>query len=289
MGGASAGEPVAYVEGRAVTLADLGPGLLETAGGQVLLELVIDRALSRRLAEAGITLGEEQTRAEEETLLRTLSADGNEAARLLGELKRARGLGPSRYAGLLRRNAGLRALVGPGATPPEGAVRRAFEVLHGPRYEARLIVVAGVAEAARLADEARKGGDVATFVRLALEHSTDPSRAQGGLLPLVSPADVTFPAVVRDTLGRMTPGQVSDPLLLESGSAVLRLDRKIEADGIQFDDVKGDLEWQVRLRVERGLMEDLVRQMLRSGQVVVSDPGLRAGWEVELRQLLGPG
>ena len=121
---AKGGKAVAFVEGRPITVNDLQPAVYEAAGGQILAEMVLDRRIERRLAERGITLTGSQITAEKDVLLKTLDA-GNEdqATRLLRELRRRRGLGDQRFEQLLKRNAGLRALVAAAARRPR--VRRA--------------------------------------------------------------------------------------------------------------------------------------------------------------------
>ena len=104
--------------------------------------------------------------AEEAIIRQSLSEDEDVAARLLADLRERRGLGPVRFAALLKRNAGLRRLVEDQVTVTEPAVRQAYRLAHGPAARVRLIVMptlrggAGPAAAGRRGRAVRRvGGD----------------------------------------------------------------------------------------------------------------------------------
>ena len=177
---------------------------------------------------------------------------------------------------LLTRNAGLRLLVQDDVEISDAAIDQAYWFEYGPRYEARLIVTDSFQEAAGLVRRARQGE---SFIDLAIAHSKDLSRAQGGLIGPISPVDPTYPQVVRTTLQLLVPGEVADPVALEEGFAVLRLERKIEGQDVELDDVKDVLARRVRRRVERMLMQRLARTMLGEADVIVLDPGLHNSWK----------
>ena len=150
------GRPLAYVAGEAVTLGDLGPSLLEAAGGTVIAERVLDRLLVQRLESRGLTVTDDDLAAEEVIVRRGLSDDEDTAARLLADLRQGRGLGPTRFAALLRRNAGLRKLVAEQVTVSEPAVRQAYRLQHGPAARVRLIVARSLLDARNLPPPPRR-------------------------------------------------------------------------------------------------------------------------------------
>ncbi len=277
------GRPVAYVDGKAVELGQLQQPLIEAAGGQVLAEWVLDTNLQQRLQERGVAIGSNEINAERELLLRSLSEDANQAQRLLEQLRETRGLGQQRFSQLLWRNAAMRALVDPEVEVSEGALRQAYDLIHGPRFEARLIVTPTPGQASQLARQARSG---ASFADLAIAHSTDPSRAQGGLLPAISPVDATFPSGVRQALATLKPGEISDPVALEDGYAVLQLVRILPGGAVSFDDVKQDLTQRVRTQGQRMHMQRLARQILGQAKVTITDPALQASFSRQKQRLL---
>jgi parvulin-like peptidyl-prolyl isomerase len=279
--GTITGKPLAYLDGQAISGSALLVPLLESSGGQVLSELVVGKALAKRLAEAGITLTPAMIENEKTILLKSLDPDVDQAQRLVNELRKQRGLGSVRWEQFLARQAGLRALVKDQATVSDAALKQEFALVYGARFEARLIVVPTLVKASELAKRARAGE---SFIDLAIAHSSDESRAQGGMLPSVSLVDATFPAAVRSALAALNPGDVSDPVSLEQGFALLKLERKIDAQQVQFDDVKAGLSERVRLNAERLLMLRLARTMLKEAQIVVMDESLRRSWDQQRRE-----
>lgn len=271
------GKAVAFVEGRPITVNDLQPAVYEAAGGQILAEMVLDRRIERRLAERGITLAGSQIMAEKEVLLKTLDA-GNEdqATRLLRELRKRRGLGDQRFEQLLKRNAGLRALIAEQVQINDALIQQAHQMQYGAKYEIRLITVEALGEAGEVARKARDG--TLTFTELAVRHSTDSSRAQGGLLPPISPVDESWPEAIRKVVTTLNVGSVSDPVALERGFAIVKLERKVEAQPIQLEPVRAELTARVRRNAERLLMQQLARTLLTEADVLVADRVLRESW-----------
>lgn len=281
--GGGAASVLGYLNGQPIHWSDLQAPLVESGGGQVLGEIVLGRMIDQKLGERGLRVGQEMIEREKSLLASTLHDDPDQVQRLLDELRGRRGLGEHRYQQLLVRNAGLRLLVQGEVEVSEAAVAQEYELAHGPRYETRLIVVGSLPVAAGLVKRARAGE---SFTDLAIASSTDVSASQGGLLGAISLADPSFPEAVRQTLRAMVPGQVSDPVALDAGFAVLRLERKIDGSGVELEPVRGELSQRVRRRVERMLMQRLARAMLSESDLVVLDPLLQVSWQRQREQAL---
>lgn len=280
---------LAYVNSEAVTLRAVRRPLLEAAGGQTLAEVVLDRMLHARLEAAGLSLTPERIEAERDLLTQTLQPrNDDEATLIVQELRRRRGLGDQRFLELLRRNAAMRMLVQNQVQTSPDALQRAYRLTYGEKYHARVITVPTLADANRL--RALLAAGEADFAHLAVTRSTDPSAVQGGLLPPISPADPAFPAIVRDTLVKLDEQgrTLSDAIALDSGYALLKLERKVTPDAVEFTDVKDELAEQVRRSAERVLMQQLARELLAEADVVVLDPALQQSWERQTDAMLGP-
>lgn len=276
-------EPViAYIQGQPVFASQLRASLMEAAGSEVFADMVIDRQVRRRLDGRGIKLSPAQIDAERAIMLEALHEDVNQAQRLLNELRRRRGWGEVRFRQMLERNAGLRLLVDDQVQVHDSAVRQAFDVQYGPTFQARLIVVEGASLASRIVGEARSGR---SFVDLVMEHSIDASRAQGGLLAPISPADAAYPQAIREVLMRLQPGEVGPPVAIDNGLAILKLESKTEGRNVQFDDVQQRLQEQVRRQAQRVLMQQLARTLLEQADVVVLDGTLKTGWSEQRRNV----
>lgn len=273
---------VAYVNGQPLGWSDLRPALVESSGGQVVAELVLGRMVDRSLSERGQAVGPQQVEQERQLLAKTLHDDPDQAQRLLQQLRDGRGLGEYRFGRFLIRQAGLRMLVQDQVQLSEAAVRQAYELEHGRRYESRLIVVPSLAVAADLARRVRSGE---SFIDLAIAHSTDRSRVQGGMLGPISPVDPTYPQAIRTTLAGLEEGQVSDPVVLDDGFALLRLERILEGDGIEFERVEAGLRDRVRRRVEQMLMQQRAGAMLSEADVIILEPRLQEAWRLHRAQL----
>jgi len=280
------GEPLAYVNGEAVTRDGMMRPLLEAAGGRVLAELVLNRLVAERLEARGIELSEKQIEAEKSLVLRSLDRDENQSVVLLNQLRRRRGLGDRRFRALLERNAGLRQLVKEQVSVNKAAVRKAYKRRYGPRYEARILVRPKAPAVRRLKG---KLADGASFATLAARHSTDPSARQGGLLSPISPVDASYPQVVRETLVKLEPGEVSEVIAVQGGYAVLKLERTIEGEDVPFAEVRDALRQQVRRRLERSRMRQTARSLLSAADVTVLNDALGERWRQHKAQLLQSG
>ncbi|MEO1237872.1 MAG: peptidylprolyl isomerase [Planctomycetota bacterium] len=270
--------------GEAVRTGALTPRLIEASGGEVLGEAVLAAMLRRRLMERGVTLTDADLEAERGLILASLSPDANEAARLLGELRRQRGLGELRFRGLLERSAGLRALVAGQVEVTEPALEQAHRLRHGPSDRVRLIVAESLVEAQHLRRRVTSGGE--SFVDVAIAESTDTSAAQGGLLPLVRPEDTSYPEGLRRAIAGLEVGDVSQPVAVDGGFALVKLVEELPGDGVTLDEARSQLTERVRRRAERVLMEQMARELIRGADVLVLDPELKAQWDRRVPELI---
>jgi foldase protein PrsA len=280
--------PIAVVDGRPITFDAIRPALIEAGGGAVLEEAVLDELLQREAERRELKITRAQIEAERELLAQTLTgsgaaADPTEAGRLLAQVRAARGLGDVRFNALLRRNATLRALVAADVRITDSALDQAYAMSFGARFRARLITTAAAADATKLAQEVRAGAD---FSSLAAERSTDASAARGGLLEPISPLDPAYPAAIRSTLRSLKPGEVSDPIALDSGFAILQLIEEVPAPQAAPDREAAlpELERRVRTEQERLLMNQLVRRLLDSARVSITDRNLERAWRARTKR-----
>ncbi|XAL99532.1 hypothetical protein OT109_18380 [Phycisphaeraceae bacterium D3-23] len=274
--------PVAYLDGQPLRQHELFAILAEMDGGLALSEVLLDRRIAQRLGREGLELAVADIDYEKRVVLESLSGDEDEAVRLLRVMRERRGLGERRYAALLRRNAGLRKLVHGDIEVGEPAIRQAYDLAYGPRYTIRLILC-DTAQQAQQVRRAALGG--ASFIDLAVQHSIDPSAAQGGLLSPISPADATYPVALREILPTLSTqddaSRISNVLTLGQSYAIIRLEEVALARGPAIDTVRDELEQQVRLRLERLRMQQLAQTLIDSADVVVLDPTLKQSWELQ--------
>lgn len=283
--GTSTTPPAAIVAGSAVSETDLLPALTEAAGAVVLEEFTLRKALEAELAGEGLSIGDGLVQAERGLLVRTVAAESRaseaQAEEMIASMRRARGLGETRFGGLLWRNAALRALVSAKAKPTPEDMTLATQLEFGPRFRARLLVTRSADDATRALREVRVAGagSPVVFAEHAFRSSIDPSGPRGGLLPDASPADGALPPLVRTALVSLAPGECSDVLSIEGGFALVLLESRTREPRVPDDAELRELESKVLARIQRLAMDRLARTLLERTEVsVISDP-LRWSWE----------
>lgn len=267
--------PAALVDGASVFWTQIRPTLNELAGAEALQELILDRKIEGALAAAKITIIPDDAAGERKLLLESLNDDPNVAIRLLDELRDRQKLGKVRFDALMRRNAALRALVKNDVKITDQAVRTMHELMHGAKRQARLMTFPDLKTAEAAINLINTG---VNFADVAVEMSTDSSASRGGLLEPISQADPAYPESLRQTLWTLNPGQVSGPVLLDHGYAVIMLVKRVSGDSVTLEDARPSLERLVRLQQERLLMDQMARKLLANITVTVFDDSLNESW-----------
>jgi hypothetical protein len=278
------GRPAALIEGRPLTWEDLQPALAEAAGGVVLQEAILDRALEQEMRVRGLVLAPGAIERERSLLVsaivREARADGAEAEHLLERVRRSRGLGEHRFARLLERNARLRMLAAPKVEVVREEIDREYLLRHGPRFRVRVIMTATHRQAAEARLQVTSGDDAVAmrFAQAAAERSIDPSAERGGIVDPISPADPTYPASIRQAVESLSPGEISPVLAIDSGFALLLLEERMAGDGVEYAEVEATITEDVTRRAERIAMDELARRLLREASISIIDRGLEWSW-----------
>ncbi|MBK7406085.1 MAG: peptidylprolyl isomerase [Phycisphaerales bacterium] len=276
--GSMEGSPPATIDGEAVTWEQLRPFLAEAAGSAALDELTLERRLHREMDRRGLTLSDEAVALERSRAMQTLGAGAQGNGELLvSQIRARRGLGPERYASLLRRNAMLRALVADRVVVRPDQVELAWRVQHGEKLAIRLLVTPTERQAASLRQQVVEGDASqleGRFIEVASRASTDPSSSRGGEIEPFSAADPAYESAVRAAADLLQAGQLSPIIAIRNGFAVIFLQRRVPADGTTLDEATAALTQELRLRQERLLMDELAAQLLAEAKVTTGDPSL---------------
>ncbi|MBC7772323.1 MAG: peptidylprolyl isomerase [Pyrinomonadaceae bacterium] len=275
---------VALIGGEPVGWNELTPSLAEAAGGIVLEEAALERVLTRELKNRTLTIADSDIEHEKQMLVdslgRGIALAGEQTSEIIDRIRRTRGLGEVRFAGLMRRNAMLRRLVRDDVQITPADIQTAHAIRYGQRYRARLILVRSEPEAAEILARLR-GKDARApeqFASVAAQRSIDPSAARGGEIGTVSAADPSYPLAVREAVVALSPGAFSAPVALEQGYAILSVDEVIPATSTSIDLVSADLERDIRVVREKSEMNKLAERLLRSVTVTPLDGSLNWGW-----------
>lgn len=284
--------PALLIGGRAISRDAIWPLLAEYGGSDVIREIVLDHAVAEELDRAGMTVTEADIETERDRLMTRLApgSGDEEAAELSRVVLESRGLGPERLRGLLTRNAGLRKLIASGAEPTPETIELAYRVRFGPKREVRLITVSTANSAQNVLTEIRKReqeiGLLPAFAEIATNRSTDTTAGQGGSLGAISTEDPGLPVAIRSVLNDLRPMTLSAIVAMDSGYAVLLVEKDVPAENVTLETVYAELDADVRERQQRLQMETRARQLLDEYQPSVLDGSLRWSWD--RRGELGP-
>ncbi len=275
--------PAAIADGIEIPWSSLEKRLGELAGAQALEELVLDASLERELAERGWSVQDADVERERamlrESIARDAGLDPSAAQAALERLRRQRGLGPSGYAALWKRNAALRKLVAEEVRTDPVEVDRAATIMAAPSVIARVIVLATEREAADV-----RGGllgepdDLAERMgRMASARSLDASARAGGRVGPVSVLADTVPQALRSTLAALGPGELSGVVAVDNGYALVLVESRTPGRTPTPED-RAQADRDVRARAERMGMERLARRLIEQARVTVMDESLAWSW-----------
>ncbi|MDQ7013207.1 MAG: peptidyl-prolyl cis-trans isomerase [Planctomycetota bacterium] len=258
--------------------------LAEAAGAVVVEEIALELVLDREARRQGVAITRADLDREREWLAHAVSrsarlAPSTDTAALVAEVRQRRGLGPERFAALLRRNAQLRAMVRDSIEITPEQVELAWRVQHGERVRVRLIVVSTMQDAQTLRTQALAAGNEMAFAKLAETYSTDNSAPLGGLIEPFSTDDPAYENSIRRVAAGLQPGEIGPVVSTRNGHAVVYLTERLPPDGVSLEEAREELGKQIAQRQERIRMDQLATRLLAEARVRVTDPAL--AWSVE--------
>ncbi len=271
--------PPASLQTTTITWNDLHDTLVEAAGATALEEAVLDTLLAQEAANLELIITPVDIENEERTLLTSLDQNPQTAQQLLLQLRAQRALGPHRYQSLLRRTATMRAIVAPNVNLTEESLELARTIRFGEKHQLRIITAPSLIEA-QTAIRALDRNE--PFPEVAAKLSTDSSAPRGGLIEPLSLADPSYPAAVRTAARNLAPADISNPIAIEGGYAIIQLIEIIPANTPPGAELL--LLEDARAEQERILMTQLARRLLAGAQLNIFDPALETAWNRRTNQ-----
>ena len=272
---------VGYVDGEKIYFDDIRDQLVEAGGGDVIVEVVLDRLIANALKKAGLSVWEKEIAWERKLVMEGIHEDQHQAARLFEALQLQRGIGDVRFAKTLRRNASLRKLVAGKVVVSEEAIRQRYGLQYGPRQVVRMIMKGDLDAINAVLGKLKGGGD---FSGIAVAESDDkPSAERGGLLSGISAFDTSYSQGIREAVGGLKVGELSGVTEVIGGYAIFRCERMIEAKKIGLEDAREAIAWEVRRELEGRKMQTLVKGLIGEAEVMIFDGGVKAGWEYQMK------
>lgn len=282
-------EPTSVIlDGASLPLGGVTTAALEAAGAVALEEAVLDRLLAKEVAAAGCAIAADASEQERQRLFERIGAEAgvaeDQAGVLIERFRRSRGLGPTRFAALLDRNAKLRALVRHAKLVRPEEIELGVTSELDAKATARLIVTSTSTEAASLRSqiEAAPAGERSSrFSQLAYRASRDSSSSRGGLFGPVSHSDPSIPAAIRPLLSLPT-GSLSSIVAIESGFAMVLIEEQTPAEPAS-DASRAKAAAKVTVRKEREAMDRLASELMSEAKLTILNEPLRWSWEQRSR------
>ena len=270
------GEVMAYVNDKPVYMSTLIDLLMAGPGYKFATELVRHEMVRQAAAREGVSVSEEEVRAEHDRFLNAVFSGVDDPAgreQALRHLLREKEVSRKQWDMSVRTAALLRKMARPRVKVSEAELKEEFGRAYGRQVVVRHIQVADLAAAEKVARLAR----TRDFGELVKEYSANPSAASGGLLPPISPktSDI-FPAIKSAALAMKEVGEVSDPVQVGTSFHILRLERIIPPKEVEFEEVRDEIETALveqRVRAEQKL---LLERLIRDSVVEYVHPDLRA-------------
>ena len=248
-------EVVAVVNGVELSRDQFAGLAISLSSSQLMQELVFRELVRQEAEEQGIAISETeldtylQLRIDIE-LQRLASALGAKSPEEAEKALQAQGISIETFRKNARRMLRPHAiyellrgkLIRQTITLSEDGLRAAFVQRYGPKVSVMQIVSPTRKDADGILKKLELGAE---FDDVAKKFSIDPvSRRDGGQLPPL-PVD----SALGKAVGGLKPGEISDVVQLGEGFHVLKFVENIEAEDVQFEDVKGMLREQLMQRV----------------------------------------
>ncbi|MHC4066089.1 MAG: peptidylprolyl isomerase [Planctomycetota bacterium] len=287
-----AGGPVALVDGQPIEREQLMRLLLAGRGAEVLEGLIALELARREACAIGLTVTAEDVESEYDEALRALlnqlpaddetALDRKAGERLLGQVLASRGVCREEYRLGLLRNAYLRKLALQHMQLSEQELGEEFTRAYGERVSVRHIQLAGAGDVERVKQALEAGAD---FADLARRHSANTITApSGGLLQPFSKDDPGVPALLGEAAFSLEPGQVSNAVRVGNWYHVLRLERRLPAADVAFDQVRTELQARLRDRRLPAEMQRISADLFDRAGVEILDPVLEAEFSKRLQE-----
>ena len=282
------GDAMAIVNGQPISRKQVVDKLIETHGLAVLQQMIALDLAKQESQRRGLTVTPADIQAQFDRALEeivptsdsrgvTLTPESKQQA--LQTILQQRCLTLPEFMIAMERNAHLRKLVEADFTVDEATLREEFARLYGEKVQVRHIqVAAGDLRALNEAlDQLSRGVDFAEVAR-AVSINQD-TAARGGMMEPFTFTDTEIPAALRDYAFSLSVGQVSAPLQTGQYVHILKLEGRVPPTDVTLDDVRDEVERQVRARVERKKMNEMITRLYQQAKIRVLDPQLKGDFE----------
>ena len=287
------GDALVIVNGQPISKKHMVDLLMEARGLEMMQQLIVlelAKGESRRLK---LRVTNDDVQREYDRALAKIAppadAQGlpltdDEKQKSLEALLQQRGVTLTEFKIGMERNAHLRKVVEQGFQVDEATLREEFARIYGEKVEVRHIQVGDVNGLHEALNRLEKGEDFGDIAR-AVSQNAETAPRGGMLAPFAFNEEVVAP-VLREAAFSMKPGEVSKPVHVGRWWHILKLERRLPAPDVRFEDVRAQVEQSLRDHAVPAQMNRLVMELFQKADVKVLDTGLKKKYEKLLKENL---
>lgn len=287
------GDAIVIVNGRPITRKQMVDLLMEARGLEVMQQLIVLELAKEETRRLKIRVTDEDVQREFDRALtkiappvdafgRTLTSEDKQKS--LEMLLQQKGITLTEFKIGMERNAHLRKVVEQSFRVDDATLREEFARLYGEKVEVRHIQVGDVNGLHEALNRLEKGEDFVAVVH-AVSQNPDTAPSGGMLAPFAFNEEVVAP-VLREAAFSMKPGEVSKPIRVGTWWHILKLERRIPAPDVKFEDVRPQVEQSLREHAIPQQMNRLVMELFQKADVKVLDSELKRKYEKLLKDNL---
>jgi parvulin-like peptidyl-prolyl isomerase len=285
------GDAVVLVNGRPITKSQMVDLLMEARGLEIMQQLIVLELAKEETRRLKIRVSPDDVQREFDRALTKIAppvdAKGQplspeEKEKSLEMLLRQKGVTLTEFKIGMERNAHLRKVIEQGFRVDEATLREEFARVYGEKVEVRHIQIGDMAGLHEALDRLEKGTDFGDVARAVSQNpDTAPS---GGLLPAFAFNDEVVAPVLREAAFSMKPGEVSKPIRVGTWWHILKLERRLPAPDVRFEDVREQVEQSLRDHAVPQQMNKLIMDLFEKADVKVLDGELKRKYEKLLKE-----
>jgi foldase protein PrsA len=285
------GDALVIVNGRPITRRQVVDVLMESHGLPIMQQLIVLELAKEESKRLKLTVSAADVEREFQQALDKIAprvdADGHvlsdaEKRESRNGLLQQKGLTLAEFRIGMERNAHLRKVVEQNFHVDEATLREEFARLYGERVEIRHIQIGDVNGLHEALNQLEKNTDFAEVARAVSQNAE--SAVNGGLLePFAFNAEDIAP-VLREAAFSMKPGEISKPIRVGRWWHIIRLERRLPASDVRFEDVRTEVEQALRGHAIPQEMNRLITALFQKADVKVLDAELKRKYERMLKE-----
>lgn len=289
---AADGDALVIVNERPISKKQVADKLFEAYGLRMMQQMIVLELAKQETRNRGLTVSDADIQSQYQVALDEIVPKTDATGTSLSEADKTNALLKvlndkcltlPEYMIAMERNAHLRKAVEGDVQVTDETLREEFARTRGEKVQIRRITVPLSDRRAlnQIVDRLARGDD---FGDVARELSADAGTASdGGLMPPFAFSDDEIPAAIRELAFSLKAGERSTPTLVGSMIHLIQIERRIPPSDAQFEQERDKVEHEVRERVIRQRMNELMTRLFQQARIRVLDPQLRREYEQMLK------